>query len=219
MAFKENKKNPNFLFKLERNIKAYMLYTIIILAIVIGLLTLALLFLIPLKETKPYLVMFSNAQSNFVKIAEANMDIRSDTALLKNILAGYVINRETINKINDIERYEIVREQSSRDVWEAFSNLIKAKNSVYTTKNLYREVKIINVAILSKNVATIDFSIEQSNKLRTELKWFNYRAAINFDFAEKSDTYDSTLKNPTGFVVKEYALSTINDYTKNEEQK
>lgn len=219
MAFKENKKNPNFLFKLERNIKAYMLYTIIILAIVIGLLTLALLFLIPLKETKPYLVMFSNAQSNFVKIAEANMDIRSDTALLKNILAGYVINRETINKINDIERYEIVREQSSRDVWEAFSNLIKAKNSVYTTKNLYREVKIINVAILSKNVATIDFSIEQSNKLRTELKWFNYRAAINFDFEEKSDTYDSTLKNPTGFVVKEYALSTINDYTKNEEQK
>lgn len=218
MGFNDEKKDPNFLFKLERNIKAYMLYTIIILAIVVVILAFAIYFLTPLKETKPYLVMFSNGESNFVKINEANMDIRNDTGLLKNILAGYVINRETINRINDAERYEIVRIQSDRNVWEAFQNLIKAKNSIYTTNGIYRSVKIINVAILSNNVATIDFSIEQSNKTRTEIRWFNYRAALNYDFIPNEDTYNSNIQNPTGFVVKEYALTSI-DHIKKEEDK
>lgn len=210
MIVKDNKKDPHFIYKLERNIKAYMLYTIIILAFIIVLLALAISFLTPLKETKPYLVMFSNAESNFVKIAEANLDIRSDIGLLKNILSGYVQNRESINRIDDIQRYELIRVQSDRSVWEAFQNLVKSKNSVYTTSNLYRAVKIINVAILSKNVATVDFTIEQSNKQRTELRWFNYRATLNYDFVPNEDTYSSNLSNPTGFVVKEYALSNIN---------
>ena len=210
MIVKDNKKDPHFIYKLERNIKAYMLYSIIILAFIIVLLALAISFLTPLKETKPYLVMFSNAESNFVKIAEANLDIRSDIGLLKNILSGYVQNRESINRIDDIQRYELIRVQSDRSVWEAFQNLVKSKNSVYTTSNLYRAVKIINVAILSKNVATVDFTIEQSNKQRTELRWFNYRATLNYDFVPNEDTYSSNLSNPTGFVVKEYALSNIN---------
>ena len=210
MIVKDNKKDPHFIYKLERNIKAYMLYTIIILAFIIVLLALAISFLTPLKETKPYLVMFSNAESNFVKIAEANLDIRSDVGLLKSIISGYVQNRESINRIDDIQRYELIRVQSDRSVWEAFQNLVKSKNSVYTTSNLYRAVKIINVAILSKNVATVDFTIEQSNKQRTELRWFNYRATLNYDFVPNEDTYSSNLSNPTGFVVKEYALSNIN---------
>lgn len=217
MGFNDDKRDPNFLFKLERNIKAYMLYTIIILAVVVVTLALAISFLTPLKEKQPYLVMFSNGESNFVKINEANMDIRSDINLLKNILAGYVINRETINRVNDTERYEIVRIQSDRNVWEAFQNIVKAKNSIYTTKNLYRSVKIINVAILSNNVATIDFSVEQSNKTRTEIKWFNYRAALEYDFIQNNDTYNSNIQNPTGFIIKEYALTSI-DHTKNEEK-
>ncbi|MCR2062010.1 type IV secretion system protein [Campylobacter helveticus] len=221
MAFKETKKDPNFIFKLERNIKAYMLYTIIALAFVSVLLALALTMLVPLKETKPYLVMFSNGESNFVKIANANTDIRTDTALLKNILAGYVINRETINRINDIERYEIIRSQSDKNIWQSFQNIVNAKNSVYTTKNLYRQVKIINVAILSKNVATIDFSIEQSNKARTQIKWFNYRATLAYDFEKNEDsldTYNSNVSNPTGFIIKEYALTSIDHIEKDEKE-
>lgn len=101
MLFKEKKTDPNYLFLLERNLKAYMLYIILILALISTLLALSLVFLMPLKETKPYLVFFSNGESNFVKVTEANYPIRSDESLMKNILSGYVLNRETINRIND----------------------------------------------------------------------------------------------------------------------
>lgn len=210
MFFKEKKTDPNYLFLLERNLKAYMLYIILILALISTLLALALVFLMPLKETKPYLVFFSNGENNFVKVTEANYPIRSDEALMKNILSGYVLNRETINRINDEERYEITRIQSDIDVWKAFQNLVTEKNSIYTTKNLYRNIRILNVTLLSKNVATIDFVIEQTNKTRTETQFFNYRASLEFDFAPKEDnTYNTTIKNPTGFVVKNYALNAI----------
>ena len=216
MFFKEKKTDPNYLFLLERNLKAYMLYIILILALISTLLALALVFLMPLKETKPYLVFFSNGENNFVKVTEANYPIRSDEALMKNILSGYVLNRETINRINDEERYEITRIQSDVNVWKAFQSLVTQKNSIYTTKNLYRNIRILNVTLLSKNVATIDFVIEQTNKTRTETQFFNYRASLEFDFAPKEDnTYNTTIKNPTGFVVKNYALNAI-DINSNE---
>ena len=53
MVIKEDKKDKSYLFKLERNIKAYMLYTIIILGVICLTLAGAIITLTPLKETKP----------------------------------------------------------------------------------------------------------------------------------------------------------------------
>lgn len=211
MEFNDKKIDPNFIFKTERNIKAYMLYTIIILGVVSISLSLAIMFLTPLKQTKPYLVFFADGESNFVKINEANLDIRSDEALLKNILAGYVKNRETINRINDIERYEITRSQSKKQIWTAFENLVKTPNSIYTTNGLYRDIKILNVSILSKDVATIDFIAETTNKTRTETSYKKYRVALKYDFENLQENYNTAQKNPTGFIVSEYSLSEIID--------
>ena len=179
MIIKEEKKDKSYLFKLERNIKAYMLYTIIILGVICLTLAGAIITLTPLKETKPYLLFFADGETNFVKINDANMDIRADEALLKSILAGYVKNRELINRINDIERYEIVRIQSKRQVWTAFQNLVKQPNSIYSTPAIYRDIKILNVAILSNKVATIDFyaSIKDENENPTPFGNKKYRAS------------------------------------------
>lgn len=224
MDFKEQKKDPNFIFKLERNIKAYMLYMIIILGVISTLLAIAIISLAPIKEVRPYLVTFSNNESNFVKIKQANENISSDIGLVKNILASYVINRETINRINDIARMEIVRIQSDRSVWETLENVMADKNSIYRTQNLYRAVTIHSVNLFKQEedqVALIAFSIEQTNKARTELKILKYQAAIKYDFEKEEnsqDIYDANDKNPTGFKVKEYALSKVIDQSKKKEE-
>lgn len=224
MDFKEQKKDPNFIFKLERNIKAYMLYMIIILGVISTLLAIAIISLAPIKEVRPYLVTFSNSESNFVKIKQANENISSDIGLVKNILASYVINRETINRINDIARMEIVRIQSDRSVWETLENVMADKNSIYRTQNLYRAVTIHSVNLFKQEedqVALIAFSIEQTNKARTELKILKYQAAIKYDFEKEEssqDIYDANDKNPTGFKVKEYALSKVIDQSKKKEE-
>lgn len=208
---KEEKKDKSYLFSLERNIKAYMFYTILILGVVSICLAIALAGLTPLKQTKPYLLFFADGETNFVKVNEANLDVRADEALLKSILAGYVKNRELINRINDAERYEIVRVQSKRVVWSAFQNLVNQKNSIYTTPNLYRNIKILNVAILSQKVATIDFYstiYDEEETTRTSKK---YRASVEYDFETSNETYNDAINNPTGFKIKKYTISEIVD--------
>ena len=157
MAFEERKIDPNFIFRAERNIKAYMFYTIIALAVVSVSLAVAIALLTPLKETKPVLLKFSDGDSRFVTIDDTSLNVRSNEELLKSILAGYVKNREMINRIDDVERYNEIRTQSSRQVWEAFQSLVSDPNSIYTTKNYFRNIQILNVAVLSQNVATVDF--------------------------------------------------------------
>ncbi|EFB8367701.1 virulence protein, partial [Campylobacter coli] len=144
MAFIDDKKDPNFIFQLERNIKAYMLYIIIALTTIVVSLAIAIAFLAPFKEVKPYLVFFSDGETNFVKVEQAGMDMRADENLLKSILAGYVKKRETINRVDDSERYEEIRLQSQKNVWQTFSNLVKAPNSIYTTQGVFRSIEIIN---------------------------------------------------------------------------
>lgn len=211
MAFIDDKKDPNFIFQLERNIKAYMLWLIIILTVIVVCLAVAISFLTPFKEVKPYLVFFSDPETNFVKIEQAGMDMRADENLLKSILAGYVKKRETINRIDDSERYEEIRLQSGKNVWDTFSNLVRAPNSIYTTKGLFRDIEIINVSIFNKNVATIDFIAKISNQNGTESNLKKYRATLFFDFIPMELTYNSVPKNPTGFIVKQYSITDIID--------
>lgn len=215
MILNEPKKDPNFLFKLERNIKAYMLYIIMILGVSVILLAGAIIAIAPLKEVKPYLMFFSDGDTNFVKVKPATLDVRSDLALLKSILAGYVKNREKINRIDDIQRYETTRIQSKKEVWITFQNIVKNPNSIYATSNITREIRIVNVSILQKNIAQVDYvatvnNITKSNKDEIT-KW---RATLEFDFKEVMDTYNSTIKNPTGFQVLKYAVEKVDDFVK-----
>lgn len=209
MDLRDKKKDPNYLFVLERNIKAYMLYTILILGVITILLSISIIVLTPLKETKPYLMFFSTPETNFVRVEPANFNIRSDQQLMKNILAGYVKNREMINRVNDIERYEIIRIQSSKKVWDGFNALVTQPNSIYTSKNTYRDVKIINVTILSNSVATVDFVTKIFNQTYNLIEAKKYRASIKFEFKPNEDIYSSTIQNPTGFSVVEYTLTDI----------
>lgn len=214
MAFDDKKVDPNFIFKMERNIKAYMFYIIIALSVVSVSLSIAIALLTPLKETKPMLLKFSEADSRFVTMSDTNLNVRSDEQLLKSILAGYVKNREMINRIDDIERYNEIRVQSSRQVWEAFQTLVADPSSIYTTKNYYRDIQIINVTLLSQTVATVDFQAIITNPSETEKTYMKYRSAIEYDFEKQNNTYADTIKNPTGFIVKQYRVTQIIEESK-----
>ena len=214
MAFDDKKVDPNFIFKMERNIKAYMFYIIIALSIVSVSLSIAIALLTPLKETKPVLLKFSEADSRFVTMSDTNLNVRSDEQLLKSILAGYVKNREMINRIDDIERYNEIRVQSSRQVWEAFQTLVADPSSIYTTKNYYRDIQIINVTLLSQTVATVDFQAIITNPSETEKTYMKYRSAIEYDFENQSGNFKDNMQNPTGFKVSQYKVTQIIEESK-----
>lgn len=209
MAFddKEYKKDTNFLFKLERHIKQYMFFWIIIESALIVILALTIMAILPLKQNVPYLVFFSNAETNFIRVTPGNLDIRSEEALLKTILASYVQKRETINRIDDEVRFEDVRDQSSHKVWDTFRRIVTQENSIYQNQDIYREIQILNLSVLSKNVANVDFISTTTDSKNKSLK--RYRATLKYDFVNQHISFDSVPRNPTGFVVEDYALTEV----------
>ncbi|KGI55491.1 type IV secretion system protein [Campylobacter sp. MIT 97-5078] len=211
MALKDDelRKDSNFIFNLERNIRQYFFILNIIFAVIIVLLILLFSLLLPLKEKKPYLVFFSDAQSNFVRVEQANYNIRANEALLKGIIASYVLKRETINRIDDIQRYEEIRMQSASKVWTTFSTLVAQANSIYSTRGIFREIKIINSSILTDKVATVDFTATTINQSTGEKNFKRYRASLSYDFRNVELNFDSLPKNPTGFIINEYALTEV----------
>lgn len=211
MSFYDERNDPNFVFSMERNLRQYLFLMNIVFALIIIIMVVLLIFLLPLKEKQPYLVFFSEPATNFVRVEPANYDIRADEALLKGIIAGYIKKRETINRVDDIERYEEVRMQSSSKVWQTFNALIVQSGSIYSTKNIYRDIKIINSSILSENVATVDFVAtiiyEGAGESKQDFK--RYRATLKYDFKKQEINFDSLPSNPTGFVINEYALTEV----------
>ena len=169
----------------------------------------SLAILMPLKETKPYLVFFSEPQGSFFRIETQGFNVRSDIALLKSLLAGYVIKRETINRIDDDMRYREVALQSENKVYKIFQQAVTQSGSIYQTKNLYREIEVINSQILSQDVATIEFiAKERQGELQTGYQ--RYKATLKFGFEPKEIKENAIPLNPTGFIVYEYALSKVN---------
>ena len=83
MAYEDKKVDPNFIFKAERNIKAYMFYVIIALTIVSISLSIAIALLTPLKETKPVSLKFSDGDSRFVTIDDTSLNVRNNEELLR----------------------------------------------------------------------------------------------------------------------------------------
>lgn len=162
----------------------------------------------PLKEKEPYLVTFTNDTQSFAIIQKADQSITANEALNRQLLGAYILNRETINRIDDKQRSDTIKEQSSPEVWNVFERIVAQEDSIYSNKNLTRVVKIINIAIIKKSYANADVSISlyAGGVLKSEKR---YRIVISYKFKTIAIDYNSLPKNPTGFTVTGYAITEI----------
>lgn len=176
-----------------------------------------IIFLLPLKEKKPYLMFFSNAEQNFVRVLPIGEQIRGEDALIKTLIASYVSKRETINRIDDTNRYLDVREQSSAKVWDSFSEIIKSKDSVFQEERYTRKIIIKNVAIIADQIAQVDYISEDFKDKDLETTKA-FRATLQFDFDSQVMKASDVARNPLGFIVTKYTISEINENFVNTKQ-
>lgn len=197
---------------ITRNVfKAFFISVILNIALVV-----ALIILLPIKEKIPYILYYSNAEQNFVRVIPIGQDLRGEEALLKTLVASYVSKRETINRIDDTERYLTIRSQSNAIVYDNFLTLIKNESGIFNQNRYTRKIKIKNVSLISKQIAQVDFVAEvYQNQSIKEIK--AYRATLQFQFSKQTLQIQNLEENPTGFIVTAYSISEINeDYVNNE---
>lgn len=204
----DKKIDKNWLFKLEINIRKIMFLMVCVLSIMVIAQFIIIIFLFPLKQKEPYLVFFSNADQNFVRVERANSDYKTQKALVYSLVSAYVQKRETINRIDDVIRYEDIRLQSSSEVWDGLENLVTQKGSVYQNESIKRNIEIINVSLVVNNIAQIDFVTKTyyANRLESTKR---RRATVAYVFDDQEITFNNIPKNPTGFKVIGYEITEV----------
>lgn len=205
----EGVKDYSFILQVQRKIFNFATYGFIISLILNLILFIAIFFiLLPLKEKEPYLVTFNNAEQNFAIVQKADSSITANEALKRQLIGAYIIARETINRINDADYREKVRNQSSRIVWRQYEALIADKNSIYTNGTLTRSVKIVNISLKNKTYATADVEITLYVDGKVEsIK--RYIISLIYKFEPLSFDFKSLPINPTGFIVEKYAMTSV----------
>ncbi|MGL2745970.1 VirB8/TrbF family protein [Helicobacter pylori] len=213
-SFKKDELDLSSVFEIQRK-NTQMAYRLAIGGL-IGVISLsvALAFLMPLKQIEPYFVDFANSDKHFAVVQKADTKINYGEAFLRNLVGSYIMGRETINHIDDkIRLNETIREQSSDEVWKTLEQLVSGKGSIYSKSNIDREIKIINISIYKQgkqqNIAVADIMDKVFDKgyLIFEKRYrvsltYHFKPLIQFD-------YSSMPKNPTGFMVDKYSLSEI----------
>nr|WP_032072657.1 VirB8/TrbF family protein [Aliarcobacter butzleri]AHG28756.1 VirB8 [Aliarcobacter butzleri] len=198
----------NILFKMN------IIQFILIVVLVIGLIS-----LFPLKEKEPYLVQFSNAEMNFAVVRKADEAITKDEAIRQSLAISYVHSKETKNNIDDFERHEKVRLQSSFDVWQQHKAIVNDEKSIFQKKDLTRTINIITVNLFpNTNVAQIDFraTIKRGDNILDEA---DFRAVISYEFSNNEKIkFNDIAKNPLVYKVTAYNLSKISQTEKKDKK-
>lgn len=198
------------IFLTERNIHKNIIYIAFFFFLTTIVCLILIISLFPLKEKEPYLVAFSEASQNFVTIERADSTITSNEALVRSLIGSYIINRETINHIDDKKRYDVVKNQSSPRVWKNFESIIAQEKSIYTNANLIRDIEIINIAKWKDGYSNVDVVIKLYNSqgmyLESEKR---YRIIIVYKFQKQKITFDNISINPTGFQVLDYSITQL----------
>ncbi|GAA8416709.1 hypothetical protein Hpkin68_15310 [Helicobacter pylori] len=126
-------KEADMLFQAERKIGDWIFSSAVFFFALALIEAIIIICLLPLKEKVPYLVTFSNATQNFAIVQRADKSIRANQALVRQLVASYVNNRENISSIKEQNEiaHETIRLQSAFEVWDFLKNLF-LMNIVFT---------------------------------------------------------------------------------------
>lgn len=172
---------------------------------------LAIVFMMPLKETIPYVIRVDSATGvPDVITTLKSKEVSHDEVMNKFWLAQYVRARETYDWFTLQKDYETVGLFSSEQVGAAYASLFsgkKALNKQYgdSTKII---VEIISIVPGDNGIGTVRFS-KRIKRLNEEgqgivTKWI---ATIAYEYLNPSSLKESErLQNPFGFQVVSYRI-------------
>jgi len=179
-----------------------LIWVIAALVVVILALAGALAGLAPLKQTELKVVEFRSGTNNFVEIASAKGELRANEVLRSKEARRYVAKRERVDQITEPERYVVVRQMSSDDVWRRFR---RQYEDLIAREGFKRDVVITRDSHVAPGVHRVEFRTEDSNGYTG-----HWAVNIQYEYRDERVSYENRLLNPTGMVVTAYSLSRRN---------
>lgn len=174
--------------------------------------------LLPLKETKPFVVMVDRTTGEAEKVVQIRpANLEEQEAVRQAELVSYVIDRETYDVTDNQTRIPDVLTRSQEQARSSLVSLWTKGNDNYPP-DIYSNrsrllVKIISITLLTDETAQVRFR----KKLETEGERTverDFVATVGFEFQPRVErNLEDVWKNPLGFAVSSYRVDaeTLNE--------
>ena len=174
--------------------------------------------LLPLKETKPFVVMVDRTTGEAEKVVQVRpANLEEQEAVRQAELVSYVIDRETYDVADNQTRIPDVLTRSQEQARSSLVSLWTKGNANYPP-DIYSNrsrllVKIISITLLTDETAQVRFR----KKLETESERTverDFVATVGFEFQPRVErNLEDVWKNPLGFAVSSYRVDaeTLNE--------
>lgn len=177
---------------------------------VIILLVAVLFSLVPLVRVQPALVQFSDKQ--FYKIEPIYANSTAESKAREAFARRYIFERESINLVNDFERWDWVRRHSAEGrVWKPFFAHIKGNNvwADMERDNLTQSVRILGSWPLEAGDTSrwaVEFLREQfrGSAVVSVTRWV---ATLGLGHLDRQASDEEIFDNPLRLYVARYAIS------------
>jgi type IV secretory pathway component VirB8 len=169
-------------------------------AFIILLQLVAIVIILPLKETKVQYVAFSDSANVSFRVIPTPLTKDQKVLLLRQALREYVTNRSAIDFATEAHRFRRVVAMSNNDVEEELRDDWKRieKDASFSR----RDVKIISDIPIGRGVHQVEFkTTDKFQEQKYENSWV---VTISYKFMKQVVKEDNELLNPLGIVVTKY---------------
>lgn len=183
-----------------------VLLTRVIVALLVAIVAMAFGYaaILPLKTTEWLVYEFSSSNNTFVRVARAGDEITANDALTSMLLRKYVMDRETINHVDEQDRYASVMAQSSSSVATNFKNVYGGENSPLNISGYQRAVLINRDSKLGKGLHQVEFTTTDTiNGIKPDVR--QWVATIAYTWSAQEVRADDITFNPAGLVIQQYS--------------
>lgn len=172
--------------------------------------------ILPLKETKPVFIGVMDNKDFVFKMFPVH-DMQGREALAKYFLRGYVVARETVDRVTEPTRVPQVQAMSSIEVFKVFRQLVDdPKSGLYHKDGFKRNIKILRDSHIAQkgsfkvhemDFVTEDVRIDDGMMSAVERNEWNVKIAYRFEPQRVKADEDGSIPNPSGLNVIEYTVS------------
>ncbi|MEI2387441.1 type IV secretion system protein [Breoghania sp. JC706] len=176
-----------------------------------------LIIILPLNETKPYVVMVDKTTGQAEKIVQVRpASLDQQDAVLQAELVSYVVDRETYDLADNAVRIPDVMERSSDNAAETLAQIWRSSSPQYPP-TVYGDGVRVRVVVKSISLTPAvkrgraDLARVRITKYREEkgreTAQRTFVATVGYEFNPQQDaTLESVWKNPLGFTVVSYRI-------------
>lgn len=177
----------------------------LILIFIVSVLSVAIAYMMPLKQTEYRYVEFLNSGDVYYRVLpSAHMSTDQKVLFLRKALRKYVYDRNLKDDVTERIRAQNIKAKSNDAVWNDFKT--QFASMISSMEDVKRDVEIISDSFIDDNIHQIEFrTIDRKDSY---FKVRNFFATIKFEIdKDRMVNKDNELINPLGVVVTSYKVS------------